>query len=64
MTEDTSPSTVETGGAAPPPAPAETAAESPERETPTRLAEAVARRVYELFLQDLRRDRERQGRWW
>ena len=52
------------GESAPPPAPAATAVETFERETSLPSAEEVARRVYELFCQDLRRDRERRGRRW
>jgi hypothetical protein len=34
-----------------------------ERETPSPSPKEIADRVYRLFCQDLRRDRERRGRW-
>lgn len=48
----------------PPSAPAETAAAAIERGTPPPSPEEVADRVYRLFCQDFRRDRERWGHWW
>jgi len=52
------------GAVVPPPAPPAAAAGASQRETNSPSAEEVARRVYELFMQDLRRDRERLGRRW
>jgi hypothetical protein len=50
------------GAQAPPPASAVAATLAGQTIIPS--AEDVARRVYELFLEDWRRDRERRGRWW
>ena len=58
--------TVGDGGGAPPltPATMPAAAEAINGQTVPPSAEEVAQRVYDLFCQDLRRDRERRGRWW
>jgi hypothetical protein len=50
--------------AVPPPAAPRPAAETINRKTSPLTVEDVARRVYELFCEELRRDRERRGCWW
>lgn len=56
-------SPAESVGGSPPSQPAETGAAAIERETHPPTPEEVTERVYHLFSQDLRRERERRGRW-
>jgi hypothetical protein len=51
------------GESVPPSTPADAAAVAIERGTPPPSPEEVADRVYRLLCEDLRRDRERWGRW-
>lgn len=48
---------------APAPARADTAASEIERETPSLSPQDVAERVYHIFCENLRRERERRGYW-
>ena len=51
------------GWSGPPSTQPDTVGEATQRETSPPSPQEIADRVYHLFCQDLRRERERQGRW-